>query len=485
MSVGELVTYGLGYFHIVLVIAVSLRVIVKRRPPGVSLAWLILVMLVPYVGAVLYLLMGERPLGRSRARRAEALLPPLQQWLTHISTASSRSLEGEPVGPGTLQRFVEASVYMPALGGNGLDLINGADDTLPAIIEEVDRARKTCDMEFYIWHLGGMADEVARALMRAAARGVKCRVLLDSVGSAAFLRGTLVRQMRQSGIEVVEALPVGLLRSLFVRADLRLHRKIVVIDGTVAFTGSLNMVDPRFFKQGSGVGEWVDAMVRVTGPSVKLLELVFVWDWLIETGETLESLIPASEADLPHAAGKAVAQVVPSGPGYPGDTIAQVLLTAIYGARRELIMTTPYFVPDEPMIGALQAAARRGVEVTLIVPERIDSVLVRYASRAYNDDLLSAGVRILRFRGGLLHTKSVVVDGETTLFGTVNLDLRSLRLNFEVTMLAYDARFGAAVRDLQQGYAAQSEPIDLQRWRQRRRFTRLLENAAQLVSPLL
>jgi len=206
---------------------------------------------------------------------------------------------------------------------------------------------------------------------------------------------------------------------------------------------------------------------------------------LIETGETLDGLIPESEADLPAATGQAIAQVLPSGPGYEGDAIYQLLLTAIYASRHELIMTTPYFVPDEAMIGALQAAARRGVAVTLIVPERVDSVLVRYASRAYNDELLSAGVRILRFHGGLLHTKSVVIDGETTLFGTVNLDIRSLRLNFEVTMIAYDPQFGRAVRELQLGYASRSESIDLQRWRQRKRFTRLLENAAQLMSPLL
>jgi len=485
MSVGEVIAYGLGYFHFVVVIAVSLRVIVKRRPPGVSLAWLILVIVFPYGGAILYLLMGERTLGRKRAKRAEALLPPFQEWLTHVLSARPAALEGESVGWEKLRRFVEGSVGIPALGGNELRMIEGADTTLRAIIEEIDRARKTCDLEFYIWHPGGLADEVARALIRAEGRGVRCRVLVDSVGSGLFLRSKLVREMRSGGVEVVEALPVGLIRSLFVRVDLRLHRKIVVVDGAVAFTGSLNMVDPRFFKQDAGVGEWVDAMVRVTGPAVKLLELVFVWDWLIETGETLDSLIPASGADMPAPSGQAVAQVLPSGPGYEGDGIYQLLLTAIYAARHELIMTTPYFVPDEPMIGALLAAARRGVEITLIVPERVDSVLVRYASRAYNDDLLSAGVRILRFRGGLLHTKSVVIDGETTLFGTVNLDIRSLRLNFEVTMIVYDKQFGGAVSDLQLGYAAQSEPIDLERWRQRKGFTRFLENTAQLMSPLL
>jgi len=485
MSVAELIALGLGYFHVLVVIAVSLRVIVKRRPPGASLAWLILVMVLPYAGAILYLLMGERTLGRKRARRAEALRQPLQNWLTHIASASPSVPDDGSVAWETLRRLVEGSVRMPALGGNELDLIDGADATLRAIVEEIDRAVRTCDLEFYIWHLGGLTDDVARALIRAEARGVRCRVLVDSVGSAAFLRSGLVTELRQGGVEVVEALPVSLLRSLFVRVDLRLHRKIVVIDGCVAFTGSLNMVDPRFFKQGVGVGEWVDAMVRVSGPAVKLLELVFVWDWLIETGETLDGLIPESEADLPAATGQAIAQVLPSGPGYEGDAIYQLLLTAIYASRHELIMTTPYFVPDEAMIGALQAAARRGVAVTLIVPERVDSVLVRYASRAYNDELLSAGVRILRFHGGLLHTKSVVIDGETTLFGTVNLDIRSLRLNFEVTMIAYDPQFGRAVRELQLGYASRSESIDLQRWRQRKRFTRLLENAAQLMSPLL
>jgi cardiolipin synthase len=476
---------GFGLLHIAIVIGISLRVIMKRRPPGVSLAWLILVIVLPYAGAVFYILVGERTLGRRRVKRAAALLSPLTLWIERIPPAVWMAEDAVPVAWTKLRRFVEGSVGFTAVADNRLELIEGAHATLQTIIDDIDRARSTCDLEFYIWNLGGKADEVAEALIRAEARGVRCRVLLDSVGSGAFLRSRLVRRMRDNGVDVVEALPVGLVRSLFVRVDLRLHRKIVVIDGSIAFTGSLNLVDPQFFKQGSGVGEWVDAMVRVTGPAAKLLEMVFVWDWLIETGETIEGAIPANAGDLPASAGQAVTQVLPSGPGYRTGTIQQLLLTAIYSAQRELIMTTPYFVPDEAFIGALQAAAQRGVEVTLIVPYRIDSILVRYASRAYNDDLLRAGVRILRFRGGLLHTKSVVVDGETTLFGTVNLDLRSLRLNFEVTMIAYDASFGREVRNLQLRYAEQSEPMDLERWRQRGRVGRFFENTAQLMSPLL
>jgi cardiolipin synthase len=477
--------WGFGLLHIVIVIGISLRVIMKRRAPGVSLAWLLLVIVLPYAGAVFYVLVGERTLGRRRERRAAALISPLQDWLERIPPAAEMVSDVVPFAWPKLRQFVEGSVGFTAVGDNRLELIEGAHDTLKAIISDINRAHSTCDLEFYIWNRGGMADQVAEALIRAEARGVRCRVLLDSVGSGAFLRSALARRMRAGGVELVEALPVGLVRSLFVRVDLRLHRKIVVIDGAIAFTGSLNLVDPQFFKQGSGVGEWVDAMVRVTGPAVKLLELVFVCDWLIETGETLEALIPDNAEDMPAPAGQAIAQVLPSGPGYRAGTIHQLLLTAVYCARRELIMTTPYFVPDEAFVDALQAAAHRGVEVTLIVPYRIDSILVRYASRAYNDDLLRAGVRIMRFRGGLLHTKSVVVDGETTLFGTVNLDIRSLRLNFEVTMIAYDSAFGRQVRDLQLRYVEQSEPMDLERWRKRGRIGRFFENVAQLMSPLL
>ncbi len=165
--------------------------------------------------------------------------------------------------------------------------------------------------------------------------------------------------------------------------------------------------------------------------------------------------------------------------------IDALLLAAIYAARREIVLTTPYFVPGEALLTALRSAALRGVAVVLVVPERIDSRLVRYASQAYNEDLLAVGVRILHFRDGLLHTKSMVVDEEITVFGTVNLDLRSFELNFEVSLIAYDREFSSAARALQRAYEARSVPLELNAWRARPRLRRLLENAVQTMSPLL
>jgi cardiolipin synthase len=340
-------------------------------------------------------------------------------------------------------------------------------------------------MEFYIWNAGGTADEVADALGRAAARGVQVRVLLDALGSKEFLKSDWPDRMRASGIELQVALGVKPWKIPFRRIDLRLHRKIVVIDRRVGYTGSLNLVDPRFFKQDAGVGEWVDAMVRAEGPIVGALRTVFQFDWGMQTGQ-----LPGSsqdEGDDPWAAtqGSQVAQVVMSGPGVDEAANLRVITQAVNSARHSIVLTTPYFVADGALALALQNAAMRGCEVTLIVPARNDSWLVEHASRWFFDDLATAGVRIRRYTGGLLHTKSITIDGEVALFGTANLDMRSLSLNFELMLAIYDATFARELLELQLGYARETVPVVLQEWRQRPVLARLQEGLAYMAAPLL
>jgi cardiolipin synthase len=271
----------------------------------------------------------------------------------------------------------------------------------------------------------------------------------------------------------------------FVRFDLRLHRKIVVIDGRIGYTGSLNLVDPRYFKKDAGVGEWVDAMVRVEGPAVEALQIVFLADWYVESHAELDHLRETADATPQPSRGDVETQVMPSGPDLPANAIEQVLLTAIYSARKELLITTPYFVPSEPLMLALVAAARRGVKVVLILPRRVDSKLVRFASSAFKGELLEAGVRIAQFTDGLLHTKSVTVDRTHCLFGSVNLDPRSFRLNFEILLAMYDSKFSAQLADLQQRYIDRSELMDLETFRNRPLRYVILESVARLLGPLL
>lgn len=474
--------------HPLIVLLFALRIIWVRRPPGVALAWILIVTIVPLIGISAYFLVGERPTGRVRKQRIARIVPAYIDMTAFFDARFPDSIRQidprfQPMG-----RLGEYHGGMPPLPGNQLELYSDAATILRGMIADIDAAQSRCDLEFYIWNPGGIADEVGDALIRAANRGISCRVLLDELGSATFWKSTWPKRLRDAGIQLVKACAIHPMRLQFGRADLRLHRKIVAIDQRTAWTGSLNLVDPAFFKQDAGVGEWVDAMVRVVGPGALALTTIFESDWAVEGGNIngfREFLNQMQAAAIPAPAGNLFVQTVPSGPSYKVASISHILLGAVLEAREELVLTTPYFVPDESLFQALQTAACRGVDVTLIVPQRVDSKLVRYASRSFMGDLMASGVKIQQFTGGLLHTKSLVVDRRFTLFGSVNLDMRSLRLNYEISLMIYDAAFSQQVRALQNGYLAKSIPLNLKTWAERPILERLKENAAQLMSPLL
>jgi cardiolipin synthase A/B len=477
-------TIVLVCMDLVLRLGLSIRVIMRRLPVGVSLAWLFVVVTFPFAGAIAYLLLGELRLGVYRAARAAELRAPFQTWLDQVHVGDI-DWTSRPSAAEALARMCHKMTGMPVTAGNRLDLIGNSADALRALVRAIQKAQSTCHLEFYIWTEGGLADEVAEALIAAAARGVICRMLLDDVGSREFLRSDWVRRLRGSGVSVEEALRARLWRLVFVRFDLRLHRKLAIIDGRVAYTGSMNLVDARLFKRSAGVGEWVDACVRVEGPAVEPLGVTFLGDWALESEENLERLKQSGDVRPQEHVGAVPVQVLPSGPSDPRDAIERILLAFIYSAQQRLILTTPYFVPDEALLEALTSAAQRGVHVTLIMPAKVDSRLARLASRSIQGDLAAAGVQVLLFGGGLLHTKSVCVDGEYSLFGSLNLDPRSLHLNFEITLAIYDRDFTARLEELQTGYASQSRALNMPEWRARGRGAVLLENVARLLGPLL
>jgi cardiolipin synthase len=471
--------------HVAIVAGVAVRVILSRHAPGSSFAWLLLTAVLPGVGAATYMLIGERPIGRRRAdfaRNFYAGLPAVVDTLSRDERADPESLAAPWDG---LARLAFRSTGMPLMARSSFRLIDGAEAILREIIADVDRAASSIEMEFYIWNAGGTADEVAGALARAAGRGVKVRLLLDALGSKEFLKGEWPARMRSQGIDLQVALAVELWKVPFRRIDLRLHRKIVVVDGRIAYTGSMNLVDPRYFKKGAGVGEWVDAMARAEGPIVGALRAVFLFDWGMQTGETPSVAIEDYRDVWAAAKGQQVAQVVMSGPGADETANLRLITQAIASARRRIVLTTPYFVADAALALALENAALRGCEVTLIVPARNDSWLVEYASRWFFEDLTASGVRIRRYTGGLLHTKSITVDGALSLFGTANLDVRSLSLNFELMLAIYDADFTDRLLELQRSYESQSVPVVPEQWRSRPIGERLKEGFAFMAAPLL
>jgi cardiolipin synthase len=320
-------------------------------------------------------------------------------------------------------------------------------------------------------------------------------VLLDAIGSRSFLTGSTAKVMQEAGIHIQEALPSGIIKAFFARIDIRNHRKIVVIDGRIAYTGSQNMVDPYVFRQDAGVGNWIDVMVRVQGPVVESLAGTFINDWFLETDiqniklrslhEDIDRVRKIGDVHRQEPVGRTAVQLVPSGPGFTSDAIHSLLLTTIYAARKELILTTPYFIPDDALLTALKSASLRGVDVTVIIPAKNESRLAEYATRALFDELIQAGVHLKLFQGGFLHSKTITVDGDFALFGSVNLDMRSFWLNFEATLFIYDPDVCMKLLTLQRTYMRSCIDLDLRQFDARSPFERFKEKAVLLIGPLL
>ncbi len=468
-----------------LIASVTLRILVKRRAVPSAMAWLLVVWIFPLVGIIAWFSFGELNLGKRRAERAKAMWPATVQCLSDLKRSQHIFADNNSDVAKPLFKLCENRQGIAGVKGNRIQLQTTAEDILRTLIRDIGLARYNIEMLFYIWQPGGLADEVATALMAAARRGVYCRLMLDSAGSVLFFRSRWPEEMRNVGIEIVESLKVSLLRVFFRRMDLRQHRKIVLVDHYISWTGSMNMVDPRLFKQSAGVGQWVDLMVRMEGPVAITMGILYSCDWEIETGKRL--LPPQPDINImpfEQEQGHTI-QVIASGPGFPEDMIHQALLTAVYSARERLVMTTPYLVPSDDLLHAICTASWRGVDVNIIIPHRNDNLLVRWASRAFFSELLAANVKIWQFEGGLLHTKSVLVDNQLGLVGTVNLDMRSLWLNFEVTLVIDDDGFGRDLALVQNEYINQSRLIDRQRWQKRAWWQRIIERLFYFFSPLL
>ena len=467
-------------------IGFALRVISRRYAVGTSLAWLSVILLVPFLGSIVYFLLAERRLGYRRAAWASELLDHYGNWLQRLRQFEYLDWHSNPDhDPEQLSRLITNAGEIPPLRGNRLLLMESAEEIFAAMIEDIRNAQHFCNLEFYIWEVGGAADAMAEALREAAARGVRCRVLVDAVGSRGFLKSEQAQHLREANVEVRAALPASLFRALLYRFDLRLHRKIFIVDQRVAYVGSQNMADPKLFQSGAGFGQWIDAMVRLEGPAVDALSMVFWEDWQLESLEkpSLDEL--PVELPQPELAGQAPVQVVPSGPGTRHSAIRQILLNAIYMADRKLVLTTPYFVPDEALQTALVSAAQRGVDVTILIPEKVNSIFVRLASRPFLRDLVTAGIKVAAYEAGMLHTKSIIIDEDTGMFGSLNLDPRSLHLNFEITLAIYDHDFCASLADLQREYLKDARIMTIEDLTPGSFVSRLLENSARLLAPLL
>jgi cardiolipin synthase len=454
-----------------------------HRDPASRIAWVVVIAVVPVLGIVAYLLLGETSIGRQRAERMEATLAQLPDLTATPGTDITDERPALPTVYPHLFQVGESVNGFPPIGGNRARLLADSNATIDAIVADIDAATSNVHLMFYIWLPDNNGCKVVEALKRAARRGVACRAMADDLGSRMLLASPHWGAMREAGVQVTAALPIGnlLVRAVRGRIDLRNHRKIVVIDNRITYCGSQNCADPEF-RIKAKFAPWVDVMVRFEGPIARQNQRLFASDWMSRVHEDLSPLL---REPLPACEGGIVAQVIGTGPTARHSAMPEVFETLMFAARRELVITTPYYVPDESMQAALCASARRGVATTIIFPARNDSMVVAAASRSYYADLLDAGVRIHEFHGGLLHSKLLTLDGDVTLIGSANLDRRSFDLNYENNILVYDAALTADVRRRQDDYLASSTPVTAEMVGEWRVGRRLWNNTIAMLGPVL
>jgi cardiolipin synthase A/B len=449
----------------------------QRRSAAAARTWLLFIFLLPWPGLLLYWLFGRINLPAHRIKMQERASKFVRQAQAQIGARVSV----EPDLPAVF-KFVPRLAHklgdFETLAGNRVELLTDYTETIDRIIGDIDSAHRNVHLLFYIFLADQTGRRVGEALERAAARGVTCRVLMDAVGSRQGLQ-KLAPKMRSRGVEVLQMLPVGLFRRNAARFDLRNHRKIAVVDGRIGYTGSQNIVNPEFVKGYPNE----ELMARVTGPVVAQLQAMFLADHYFETGNVLgpEELFP----ELVYA-GNTPAQVLPSGPGYGQENGRGLIIAMLYAARERIVITTPYFVPDEPFLQAIRAASLRGgIEVHLILSMHANQMITQWAQRSYYDDLLQACIRIHLYRPQFLHAKHLTIDNDIALIGSTNMDIRSFALNAEINLLVYDPAVVQQLRGVQERYFANSDRLEAAAWNRRPPSARVVHNTARLMDSFL
>jgi cardiolipin synthase A/B len=476
---------GLGAVAVVLDLAirlVALVVVPRNRLPTAAMAWLLAIFFIPVVGVVLFLLIGSPKLPKDRRRKQE-----------EMNGVIADTYEQAPptTGPGTpewldpMVTLTENLTGMPLIGGNLAELIDDYGGSLAAMAAEVDTAVSFVHVEFYILSSDETTAGFFESLEGAVSRGVTVRVLLDHWASSHCrdYKATTERLTRM-GAEWHLMLPVQPLHGRYQRLDLRNHRKLLVVDGRVGFVGSQNVIDRSYNKKKNlkrGL-KWQELVCRIEGPVVSSIDLVFATDWYMETGERLATEAPRTAA-LPR--GDAACQIIPSGPGFPVENNLQLFLSLLYAARERIIITSPYFVPDDSMLRGLLAAKARGVHVELFVSEIGDQALVWHAQRSYYQALLDAGVEIYCYPAPfILHAKHFTVDDHVALIGSSNMDMRSFGLNSEISMMVRSSSFVAQMRAVELCYRDISTQLTVEEWRQEPMRATVLDGLARLTSAL-
>jgi cardiolipin synthase len=468
-------------------ILLGLYFVPPNRKPSSATAWLMLIFLFPLPGLIVFWLIGSPKLPRARRLKQRKMDELVARA---VETARDNPKLGDLLAPQVPERYLPYANLsaelggMPAFDGNSVEVIPEYADVFKRIVEDIDRAERYVHVQFYIISRDDETEGVFQALERAHDRGVVVRVMLDDVGSKGYpTTKDTDAGLGKSGFGYQRILPLRLFDGQWSRPDLRNHRKIVVIDGQIAYTGSMNLIRRNYFRKD---GMYYDEMVaRASGPIAAQLAAVFVTDWYCET-DVLLSRATAQETDgWPQPAGESLCQVLPSGSGHDDENNLKLFTAMIHGARRKLTLVNPYFVPDDALMVAICSAAQRGVDVTMINSEAPDQFMVYHAQRSFYDELLRCGVKIRLYKAPvLLHSKFMTIDDEIAMIGSSNFDMRSFHLNLEVSLVCYERQVVTDLRAVEATYLERSLVLSREQWATRPARVKLFENIMRLTAAL-
>jgi cardiolipin synthase len=470
--------------HLIMEIITIVRVMLRpNREPTARIAWIAVIALFPVLGILAYLFFGEVNIGRKHIAQMRkvldnmpAIAPPRTKDAANYEAVISQQFDH-------LFKLGKSISGFEPVGGNSAALMADSNAMIDALVADIDAAQDHVHLLFYIWFPDNNGCKIVEALKRAAGRGVKCRAMADNMGSRRLIKSVHWQSMQDCGVHVAKALPFRniVFKAFTGRVDLRNHRKIVVIDGNITYCGSQNCADAEFLVKAK-YAPWVDLVLRFEGPVARQNQHLFASDWETYAHENINPLLklPICVPDPGFTA-----QVIGTGPTDRQKAMSQMFVALIGSARKELTITTPYFVPNETIQSALQAAAYRGVRTTIVFPAKNDSWIVQGASRSYYQGLLEAGINIYEYTEGLLHTKSMTIDNEFAMIGSANLDRRSFDLNYENNILIHDNQTVEEIIARQQHYISQSKICTQEMVASWSVLTRLWNNTIAVLGPLL
>ena len=484
MNWTHIITYGATAVYVATIIAVIYRILLENRTPVRTLAWLLVLILVPVVGLIFYVYFG---MNYRKVKMFSMKGLGDIKWLQYMSEDQKQRIQkaellkkGDMESVRRLMTLLLSNSKALVSRHNSVDILNNGEETFRAIFKSIEIAKKYIHVEYYIIEKGELANRLKNLLIAKAKEGVEVRVIYDDVGSWSLPK-SYIREMCAAGIQIYPFLPVRF-PLLTNKVNYRNHRKIVVVDGEIGFIGGLNFAD-RYIKGLPGIGIWRDTHLKVKGEVVTSLQTVFLFDWYFVRQEVLldkAEYLPDYKVDS-----NVVIQTVASGPDSDWTTIQQAYFTLINLSRKYVYISTPYFMPGETTINSLKTAAMSGVDVRIMIPHKSDSPLTSWCTRSYIEELLTAGVRVFQYQAGFNHSKIIIVDGLVSTVGTANMDMRSFEQNFEINLILYDRNESRKLSEFFLEDLKQSKEIHLNEWKFRPQRDRVRESLARLFAPLL